>query len=170
MLKNVGNWLRKTSVAQKWRTALFPQEWSGVIKLYLFEIKRDFGDRTVYWFISLFLFPSGKCVNVWAESVESRGSAPAQWTKHGEFEMCYKEALKGEKNCVHCVHSEWCSDLTRFSWKKHHEEQVNCSVKFIWRVFAHHCVLKCLNYSLSVKLSVHFSCRDGYLYLYVTWK
>lgn len=70
--------------------------------MYLFEIKRDFLDRTVYWFISLFLFPSGKQASVWAESVESRGNAPALWTRQGQFEMRRKEALKGEKNCLRC--------------------------------------------------------------------
>lgn len=159
----------KNPVAQKWRTTLFPPRWSSVIKLYLFEIKRDFVDRNVYWFISLLLFPSGKRASVCAESVESRGSAPARWTRCGESEMCCKEALKREKNCGLC----WWVMLrsnARFGWKKHHELQVDSSVKFLWRVFEQHCVLKCLNHSLSVKLNVHFSCRDGYLYLYVKWK
>lgn len=89
----------KTPVAQKWRTTLFPPKWSGVIKLYLFEIKRDFIDRTVYWFISLLLLPFGRCASLWAESVESRGSAPALWTKCGVWNLLQGSTQRREELC-----------------------------------------------------------------------
>lgn len=151
VLKNVGNWLRKTPVARKRRTTHFPPKWSSVIKIYLSEIKRDFLDRTVYWFISLLQFPSGKHASVWAGSVECRGTAPAPWAKPGQLEMCCKEAFKGEKNCLCC---QWVilRPNARFSTgkKKPSWQQVDNSVKFIWRVFWHCCVLKCLNHGLAV--------------------
>jgi len=39
----------KTPLERQWRTTHFPPKWPGVIKTYLFEIKPDFLDRTVYW-------------------------------------------------------------------------------------------------------------------------
>lgn len=67
-----------------------------MMKIYLFEIKRDFLGGIIYWFISLPRFRSGKHASVWEEIVECRGNAPALWTNHGQLEMGCKEALREE--------------------------------------------------------------------------
>lgn len=140
------------------------------MKIYLFEIKHDFLGRIIYWFISLPRFPSGKHVSVWEEIVECRGNAPAPQTNHGQLEMGCKEALRGEKNCLHC----WWVVLrsnAKFSTEKKIKknkkswQRVDNSVQFIWRVFGNCSVFKCLNHGLSVKLNRYFSCRAGYMHL-----
>lgn len=168
MLKNAGNWLRKISLARKQRKTHFSPKQSSAIKIYLFEIKCDFLDRTVDLFLC-FCVPLGS-VQVYEQKVWSAGATALQhYEQNRDSLKCV--AKKRLKERIACIANGWYSDLMPGSvLEKASWQQVDNSVKFIWRVFGYYRVLKCLDHGLPVKLNVYFSCRAGYMYLCVTWK
>lgn len=120
-------------------------------------------------YFSASVFPPGN-VQMWEQKVWRAGTVLQHCELNVESLKCAtRKHPKGRR--IVLIASEWCSDQMPGSVGKNTTDSRWTVLLSLYEEFLNtHCVLKCLNHSLSVKLNIHFSCRDGYLYLCVTLK